>query len=105
MDVDRMLSEMTVDQFREWQAYEAVEPFGALRDEQRWARLCATVANTALGRGAKIWHPSDFSTYLKADVVRPTETEVAHKAFGFFLGMADQTEAKKATEFAARRGA
>ena len=103
--MDRMLSELSVEQFREWQAYEAVEPFGALRDEQRWARLCATVANAAMGRGSKIWHPSDFSTYLKADVRPVTDAEVADKANTFFMVMADKDEAKKALAFAARRGA
>lgn len=79
---------VTPDQLAEWEAFHAVEPFGPLRDEQRFARLAATVANAAPFRSGRPWQPSDFSATLAADKPPATRAEVAHKADMFFRGLA-----------------
>ena len=76
------------EQLAEWEAFHAVEPFGPLRDEQRFARLAATVANAAPFRTGRPMQPSDFSAVLAADKPPVTRAEVAHKADMFFRGLA-----------------
>lgn len=49
-DVDQFLSEMTASQFAEWEAFEAIEPFGGLRDDLRAAKIVQAICNYAFGR-------------------------------------------------------
>lgn len=43
-----MLQSMTWEQFREWRAYESIEPFGDRRADWHAASICAAVWNATL---------------------------------------------------------
>ena len=87
--MDRLLGELTASQFAEWEAFHALEPFGPIRDEYRFATIAATVANAApfRGKGAKAWRAGDFSEALAADRPKATPGEVTERLDCFFLSI------------------
>jgi hypothetical protein len=62
IDVDAMLAEMTATQLAEWEAFCALEPFGAQVEDHRAGIVASAVANFAgktLRKGKELG-PSDF---------------------------------------------
>lgn len=57
-----MLAEMTWEQFRAWQEYAELEPFGPQREDYRAGVIASTVVNAspAKKRGARPVKPTDF---------------------------------------------
>lgn len=51
---------MTSAEFREWQLFSIIEPFGSQRDDQRFGMVAAAATNVHLKKGAKPVQPSDF---------------------------------------------
>jgi hypothetical protein len=63
-----MLADMTWSQFREWQDYAVIEPFGDQQADLRAGTVAATVANvhTDPKRRARPFKPSDFMPSLRS---------------------------------------
>jgi hypothetical protein len=57
VNVDKMLNEITLDQFREWVAYAELEPFDEWREDVRNAHIVSTIANIVSNKNFSI---SDF---------------------------------------------
>jgi hypothetical protein len=72
-DVDQFLSELTADQFAEWEAFFSLEEAGGLRDDLRAAKIVCAIYNTALGRGpnAPTVRPQDVFETLAGDPLAP----------------------------------
>lgn len=51
VDVDGMLAAIPARLLQEWAAYDSIDPFGAWRDDVRFAGLMALVANMFRGKG------------------------------------------------------
>ncbi len=49
-----------MSEFRLWQAYALIEPFGAYREDVRSAIIAQTVANAQRGRGQRAFKIKDF---------------------------------------------
>ena len=49
-----------MSEFRLWQAYAMIEPFGAVRGDIRSAIIAQTVANVHRGRGQRSYKIQDF---------------------------------------------
>ncbi len=54
-----MLASITWLQFKEWMAFDALEPFGPQRDDHRTAHIVATLLNVNRKRGSKRLQPRD----------------------------------------------
>lgn len=71
-----MLAGMSSRQMAEWQAYWRLEPFGAYRDDWRFACLLAMLANMFRGKETAPIGPAEFMSLLD-----PTgETEAVSSA-------------------------
>lgn len=53
LNVDALLRRITAKQFREWQAYYALEPFDEQRGDYRSAQICQMLANIYRGANQK----------------------------------------------------
>jgi hypothetical protein len=73
-DVDAFLAELTAGELAEWEAFYALEPWGELRADQRFAKVVAAIFNTAFGRtkDTPTMKPSDVFDTLAPD---PLETQ------------------------------
>ena len=60
VDVDRMLSEITVRQLEEWKAYFAAEPWGCETEDYRTALLGSIVLNLVKGKSDRAVTPADL---------------------------------------------
>ena len=60
VNVDALLRRITIKDFREWQAYYELEPFGELRADYRSASICLTLANLKRGKNQKPYKLEDF---------------------------------------------
>lgn len=58
-----LLSSTDARELAEWQAFEAIEPFGEERDDLRAGQVCAVVANVNRGSGSKVYSAKDFLLY------------------------------------------
>jgi len=55
IDVDRMLSEISIHTLREWRAYADMEPFDEYRQDLRNAHIVQAVRNANRGKNSKVW--------------------------------------------------
>ena len=55
---------MTSSEITEMMAFERLEPFGSLHHEMMAGRICATLANLHLNKGAQALTPADFMPSL-----------------------------------------
>lgn len=51
---------MTAQEFREWQLYARIEPFGSAHEDYRFGKLMAIMVNMQRKRGSKALQPWDF---------------------------------------------
>lgn len=51
---------MTSAEFRDWQLYAMIEPFGSAQEDYRFGRLMAVIANLQRKRGSKALQAADF---------------------------------------------
>lgn len=104
-----MLKELPFAQFREWQAFDQIEPIGGIRGDWQVASVCATVMNALHMRvgSRERFSPSDFM--LKFDSVvkeakkdpakvqpartRYTQTWQEQKMIGMMFAAASQSRA------------
>jgi hypothetical protein len=66
-----MLHTMTWQQFREWQAFDAMDPIGKRRTDWQAASICAVLMNIAT-RGKRRFNPADFLLQFKEDATKVT---------------------------------
>jgi hypothetical protein len=68
---------LSVEQFAEWQAFEALEPFGGLRDDLRFAKVVAAIFNNSFGRtkDSPTVKPQDVFDSLAPDPLAPQTPE------------------------------
>ena len=52
---------MTPSEYREWATYEALEPFGSIRDDWRLGYMLASLANMMRGKNQVPFGPLDFA--------------------------------------------
>lgn len=64
MTVEELLERMSLEEFREWQIFERVEPFGDRRADVLTGMICATLANIHRGEKTKPFTPWDFISHL-----------------------------------------
>jgi hypothetical protein len=74
---------MTMSDIMELQAYWNIQPWGAMIDDLRAARMCATIANFSMAvdwkkRGKKPFQPSDFLPEYKAPEKKTAKQQIAH---------------------------
>ena len=68
-DVDAMLAELSESQFREWQGFYLLEPWGQAEADRRSALLCAVTC------GSASLAPFRYHPPVAADPVRPQTPE------------------------------
>ena len=80
-NVDRMLRQMEGRLFREWQAYNLLEPFDERRADWRAAQIVAMLAelNRDPEKRRKPWTAADFMLKFEEDEEQVTRTEAAPK--------------------------
>lgn len=80
--MSELLSGISGEELNEWMAFERIEPFGALMQQQMFGMVCATIANVM---GANKSKPSDFMGALarelkpRADPVGADLTDEQHQ--------------------------
>jgi hypothetical protein len=83
VDVDAMLSEMTATDLAEWEAFAALEPWGAAVEDHRAGVIASTVANYAgksLRKGKEL-APSDLFP-SRIPKLKPDLRDQIHAIFG-----------------------
>lgn len=63
LNVDELLSRLTVPQFAEWMAYYQIEPFGQDHTDYLIAQLTALTRNINRQQGTEASKPQDFLPY------------------------------------------
>ncbi len=58
---------MTSEEWTEWQAFDAVEPIGAWRDDYNAGMMMALLANVNRKRGSTPFKPLDFMPFVRDD--------------------------------------
>ena len=84
-NVDEMLQGLSAQQFAEWRAFYALEPWGYHEERGRMSTLAATIANYAgkvLPKG-RVVEPKDF---MPAEARPSRASEVVAKVKAFFGG-------------------
>lgn len=94
-----MLRRMSIRQFREWQAYAVIEPFGEIRADYRAASISATIANVNRDakKHARPFQISDFLLRFGTEMRgRQTQTWQQQKAIAkMIVNAANAAEARK----------
>lgn len=88
-----MLSQLTLEQLQEWEAYNAIDPIGEWREDYRIAKLESMVMNIALSvwgkEGSTLTSPKDFMPEFYQD-----QEEVKRKHLQqikeMFLGLSEE---------------
>jgi hypothetical protein len=88
LDVDRMLSEVSGEQLREWLEFAAIEPFGDRRADYQTALLASVLANVWRGKGQRAAELKDFLLDF-----RPKEKPNPQKLRNKLLAWASQCQA------------
>lgn len=78
----RMMSEISVHEFREWRAYYDLEPFGEERQDLRIGSLVATILNIARKRGKPPISVRDGTIKVGEPVARKAKPWQTLKAIG-----------------------
>lgn len=60
MSIYEAQQKISTTEFRSWQAFYALEPFGEARTEFMLAQLCCIVANSNRGKSTKAFKVGDF---------------------------------------------
>lgn len=74
LDVDALLRRITGAQFREWQAYYELEPFGEVRADLRAASITQMLYNVNRGKNQRALPLKDFLLKFEADEHEPKQT-------------------------------
>ena len=61
-----LLDNVTSSEVAEMMAFERLEPFGSLHHEMMAGRICATLANLHISKGAQALTPADFMPALNS---------------------------------------
>jgi len=77
-DVDAMLDEITEREFRDWMAYDRIQPFGAERDDIRMALGFAAMCNTWGGK-VKVESFMPFTDYDQGEIETRRQIDKARK--------------------------
>lgn len=67
VNVDALLRRITAKQFRVWEAYFALEPFGEIRSDYRAAAICQMLANVNRSEKTKPYKLEDFLLQFDGD--------------------------------------
>lgn len=68
---------MTSDELTEWQVYAALEPFGAVRDDERFGRLAKIWVDLKVGeKGEKYRYEHFIANYTFVDKLQREEAAV-----------------------------
>lgn len=78
-----MLAEMTATELAEWDAFLALEPWGAEAADHRAGVIAATIANVNRRKGSAPFQPSDFFP-SRAQAFLQASMSVADKVKAFF---------------------
>jgi len=94
MSVRRAQEEIDVDEFRNWLAYERIEPFGPRRQELMLAQLCSLTFNINRGKGVPASKVEDWMPEFRA-VRKQSQQEIKHRLDLFFSVYEQHQEARK----------
>ncbi len=75
---------ITMRELVEWQAYYAIEPFGAQRDDLRMALQTAAILNPFRSKGTPAINPIDLMPFLDAEKPKAQSTESMAASFAMF---------------------
>lgn len=79
VNVDALLRRITAKQFRIWEAYFALEPFGEIRADYRAASICQMLANVNRSEKTKPYKLEDFLLQFEGDDKKKPQSTVHEK--------------------------
>jgi hypothetical protein len=88
-----LLDRMTSEEWTEWQAFDAMEPIGAWRDDYNAGMLMALLANVNRKRGSQAFKPLDFMPFVRDDDYGKLTMD-PEDSLGIWQAMAAATKSK-----------
>lgn len=76
MSVAEAKEKVSRREFRQWVAYNEIEPIGEWRQDMRIAMLCCLVANRTRGKGEKEYKTEDFLMFNRPPKRKQTAAEM-----------------------------